>query len=466
MDKEQLLKRIEEGESEEVELKESCSSNSKISETICAFANTDGGYIIFGVTKNREIKGLVCDFDKFQQDISNAKQNIRSSPTISSDIHTINGKKILVVEVQRATDKNAHTFQGCVWVRVTSINVKLEGQSLIDFLKNRQLLCFDEQDSDSTLDDLEIKKVQSYLSKRGQQDYLKSKSLTDFLVSNMLAKSNGKMKIKNSAILFFAKEPFRWFSQNEIRVVRFGGTDAVNVIAQRDFKQDVIENIEQTIEFIRENLSKRFVIPEDSPRRIEIEEYPMQVIREAIVNAVAHRDYFSYDSIQVNIFPDRIEISNPGSLPRGLVKEYFGKRSVRRNPITYRLLRDCNYVEGLGTGIPRMINEMRKAGLKDPEFNFEGDFFIVYLRNAKGNIRPIEKFKDLNDRQINGIVYLQQNRTIKSKTYANINSVSLPSALKDLAEMIRFGYLKKVGSFRGAYYVLDEKTAEKLKVKQ
>ena len=113
-----------------------------------------------------------------------------------------------------------------------------------------------------------------------------------------------------------------------------------------------------------------------------------------------------------------------------------------------------------------MINEMRKAGLKDPEFNFEGDFFIVYLRNAKGNIRPIEKFKDLNDRQINGIVYLQQNKAIKSKTYANINSVSLPSALKDLAEMIKFGYLKKVGSFRGAYYVLDEKTAEKLKVKQ
>src|SRR3989338_4956985 len=137
MDKEQLLKRIEEGESEEVELKESCSSNNKISETICAFANSDGGYIIFGVAKNQEIKGLACDFDKFQQDISNANQNIRSSPSISSDIHTVDGKKILVLEVQRATDKNAHTFQGCVWVRVTSTNVKLEGQSLIDFLKNR-----------------------------------------------------------------------------------------------------------------------------------------------------------------------------------------------------------------------------------------------------------------------------------------------------------------------------------------
>ena len=69
-------------------------------------------------------------------------------------------------------------------------------------------------------------------------------------------------------------------------------------------------------------------------------------------------------------------------------------------------------------------------------------------------------------RKIDGIVYLQQNRTIKSKTYANINSVSLPSALKDLAEMIKFGYLKKIGSFRGAYYILDEKTAEKLKGKQ
>src|SRR3990167_5891438 len=301
MDKGQILELIKNGENEGLELKESCPSNNKISENICAFANTDGGFLILGINKNKEIKGLAGDLDKAQQDISNANQNIKSSPLISIETHTIEGKKILLVEVIRAADKNAYTFQGCVWVRVGSTNIKMEGQSLIDFLKNRQLLCFDEQDSDTTLEDLDLKKIQQYLSIRGQQNYLKSKSVEDFLVSNMLAKANGKLKIKNSALLFFAKEPFRWFPQNEIRIARFGGTEPVNIIAQRDFKYGIVENIEQAIQFVRESISKRFIIPEDSPRRIEIEEYPMQAIREAIVNSVAHRDYFSYDSIQINL---------------------------------------------------------------------------------------------------------------------------------------------------------------------
>ena len=215
-----------------------------------------------------------------------------------------------------------------------------------------------------------------------------------------------------------------------------------------------MENIEQALSFIRDSISKRFIIPEHSPQRIEIEEYPMTVLREAVVNAVAHRDYFSYDAVQIGIFNDRIEISNPGGLPDGLTKEYFGKRSVRRNPLTYRLLRDCKYIEGLGTGVPRMINEMRKAGLRDPEFNFEGSFFIVTFRNATSDINPIEGMKDLSARQRNAIHYLKQNKTLKSKTYASINRISLPSAIKELNELIKFGYIEKVGKFRGAYYRL------------
>ena len=144
-------------------------------------------------------------------------------------------------------------------------------------------------------------------------------------------------------------------------------------------------------------------------------------------------------------------------MPQGLTKEFFGKRSVRRNPLTYRILRDCHYVEGLGLGVPQMRNEMRKAGLRDPEFNFEGGFFVVTLRNAKGNIKPVEGLKDLNSRQLNALDYLRQNKTIKSKTYANINEVSLPIALKDINELIKFKYIKKVGEYRGAYYVLNEK---------
>lgn len=456
MKKEDLLQLIRNGETQEIEFKEGCPSTYEISETICAFANTDGGYFIMGVSKKGEIRGLSCNMDKLQQDIANANQAIHSIPIISTKIFDMDSKRIIVVEVSRANDKNAHTFKGVVYVRIGSTRRKLEGQSLFDFLKNKQILCFDEQDSDAKIEDIDEKKVKAYLAKRNREDYLKINSVKDFIISNMLGKANDGIKLKNVASLFFSKDPYNWHPQNEVRIVRFDGIQPVKIISQRDFKEDPFENIEQTISFIRQNISKRFIIPEGSLRRVEIEEYPLEVIREAVVNAIAHRDYYSYDSIQINIFDNRLEISNPGGLPEGLTKEFFGKRSVRRNPITYRLLRDCQYVEGLGTGIPKMINEMRKSGLKDPEFNFEGGFFVVTLRNIKSSIKPIEGMRDLNQRQLNAIEFLRQNKTIKSQTYVNINNVSLPIALKDIRELIKFKYLKKIGSYRGAYYILNE----------
>src|SRR3989338_1952229 len=428
MKQEEILTLIKNGETQEAEFKEGCPSTHKLAEIICGLANTDGGFLILGVSEKGEIKGLRCDLDKLQQDIANTRQSIHSSPHISTSIHTLGDKKIALIEINKANDKNAHTYNGAVYVRIGSTTHKLEGQG-----------------------------IKNYLIKRGQPDYLKSNNVQEFIISNMFGKINGKLKLKNIATLFFSKEPHRWHTQSEVRIVRFSGTEPINIISQRDFRSDPMENIEQTIAFIRENISKRFIIPENSPRRIEIEEYPTAVIREAIVNAVAHRDYYSYDSIQINLFDDRIEISNPGGLPQGLTKEFFGKRSVRRNPLTYRILRDCHYVEGLGLGVPQMRNEMRKAGLRDPEFNFEGGFFVVTLRNAKGNIKPVEGLKDLNSRQLNALDYLRQNKTIKSKTYANINEVSLPIALKDINELIKFKYIKKVGEYRGAYYVLNEK---------
>src|SRR3989338_790778 len=110
----------------------------------------------------------------------------------------------------------------------------------------------------------------------------------------MLGKSNGDIRLNNVAVLFFSKEPYKWFPQNEIRVVKFSGTEPINVLSQRDFRLNPFENIDQSLDFIRQFISKRFIIPEDSARRVEIDEYPSSVIREAVINAVAHRDYFSY----------------------------------------------------------------------------------------------------------------------------------------------------------------------------
>jgi len=216
-----------------------------------------------------------------------------------------------------------------------------------------------------------------------------------------------------------------------------------------------VTSIEKSLSFVRKNLSKSIQI-KGNPRRQEKFEYPLEVIREAIVNAVAHRDYFSRDSIQIYLFSNRIEVTNPGSLPSGFPKELFGTLSVRRNPIIYRLLRDYGYVEGLGSGVPRMINAMRDHGLKDPEFGIYERFFRIALSSEKGKQKPIEEYSNLNDRQKKCIEFLKKHKSIKTKKYEELNNSSYGTAIADINELIKFKYIKKIGSYKGAYYILDE----------
>jgi len=455
MDKEQLLEIIKAGENQEVEFKESFHSSQDISKIICSLANTLGGTLILGVSDKGEIKGIKENLDKLQQKISNSNQAIYPQPLISIKPHGLNNKKIIVVIIQRSSDNTYHTFQGAIYVRVGSTTKRLEGQTHLEYLRNRQILSFDESyEPYAKLEDIDENKIKVYLQLRDQSNYLDNHTIKDFLISHRLARDNGKLNIKNPAILLFGRDPIKFFPQIEIKLVKFRGIEPVEIIDHQLLRDDLINSIEKAINFVKSNIKKAIKVT--GVKRTEVLEYPESVIREAIVNAVAHRDYFSKDAIQIYIFDNRIEITNPGSLPKGLPKELFGTISVQRNPITYRFLRDYGYVEGLGTGIPRMKNAMRKRGLADPQFKFTETFFRITLYNSKTIKKPIESFEDLNERQKRAINYLKKHKSLKAKTYAQINKVSHATAINEINELIYYGYLKKIGAYRGVYYVLNE----------
>ena len=453
MDIKQLKEIINLGENQEVDFKESFHSQQKVSKTLCGLGNISGGMIFFGVSDNGGIKGVGQNLDKLQQKISSASQCISPTPIISIETHEIEKKKVVVVIIQRGIDNIYYTFEGAIYVRIGSTTKKLEGQSHLEFLRNKQILSFDETyESHATIDDLDEKKIQCYLLERGQKNYLNEHTIEEFLISKRLATRNGKLRIKNSGILLLSKDLSKFYPQTEIKLVKFNGIDPVDIVSHKLIQGSLSESIEESIKFVKENINKKIVIT-TSPKRIEKYDYPLEVVREAIVNSIAHRDYFSKDSIQIYLFDNRIEITNPGSLPQGLTKELFGTISVQRNPITYRFLRDLGYVEGLGTGIPRIKNKMRGEGLKDPEFLFTESFFRIILYNMRGKKEPIESEGDLNERQKRAIEYLKRNKTLKSSTYEEINKVSHGTAVKEINELVEFEYLKKIGTYRGAYYI-------------
>ena len=457
MDAEQLKKIIDSGENQEVEFKESFHSQQKICQILCGLGNTNGGMIIFGVSNEKRTKGINENSDQLQRKIASANQCLSPTPILSIESHKIENKEIIVAIIQRATDNIYYMFDGAIYVRIGSTTKKLEGQNHLDFLRNRQILSFDETyENNATIKDLDSNKIKEYLKSREQKDFFDEHNIENFLISKKLATKNGKLKIKNSAVLLFAKSPQEFYPQSEIKFVKFNGKEAVEIIAHQLIQKDLVSSIEDSIRLVRENISKEIKISGE-PKRREEYEYPLEAIREAIVNAIAHRDYFSKDAIQIYLFDNRIEITNPGSLPQGLPRELFGSISVQRNPITYRFLRDMGYVEGLGTGIPRMKNYMRKAGLRDPDFIFTESFFRIILYNKKGKKEPIKSKEDLSDRQKKALDSLKRNKTIKSQTYEEINKVSHGTAVSELNELIDFKFIEKVGAYRGAYYILKIK---------
>ncbi len=448
----EIQKLLKIGESQQAEFKESFHSAQDISKVMAAFANTLGGTVLIGIDDKGRVIGLKGSIDKLQQEVSSAAQSISPAPLISVERHQIDGKQLLSVIVQQPSDQIYHTFHGAIYVRVGSTNRRLDGATHLEYLRHRQILSFDESfDSLATLKDLDIHKIKAYLEARGQEAVLKSHGIEKFLISNRLADSDKSLRIKNSTLLLFAKNPVHFIPQAEIKVVQFAGSEPIEIISHQLIQTDLGSAIDQATEFVRSHISKRIQIT-STPRREEYYEFPLPVIREMVINAVAHRDYFSKDSIQISLFDNRIEVANPGSLVQGLTRELFGLLSVRRNPIIYRILRDMGYIEGLGTGIPKMKDGMRKAGLPEPEFVISDWFFRVILYKKP---KPVEiSDEDLTPRQRKAIEYLKKNTSINTATYAKLNKISLKSAVTDINDMATKKYLKKIGEFRGAYYVL------------
>jgi ATP-dependent DNA helicase RecG len=376
METEKLKKIIDDGENTEVELKQSFQSVQDVARIISAFANTQGGLLILGVGDDGAILGLKDDLDKLQQKVSQASRIIHPAPILSVETHTVDGKKLLVVAAHKADSSVFHSVEGVIYVRIGSTIQKLEGQSIVEFLRNRQILLFEESiDPAAKLDDIDETKVRAYLEKRGQPGYLNDHSLSDFLLSKKIASLQPDLKIKNSALLFFTKDTQAFLPQTQIKLVRFGGKEPMNVIAYEDAKGNIPQTIEHTANFVMRFVPKSFLI--EGMQRKDIPALPERAVREAIINAVAHRDYFNKNETQVSVFDDRLEITNPGGLPEGMTEQLLGALSIQRNPVVYQMLKDYGHMEGIGSGITKMRGLMKEAGLSEPEFAISKEFFRI-----------------------------------------------------------------------------------------
>jgi ATP-dependent DNA helicase RecG len=264
--------------------------------------------------------------------------------------------------------------------------------------------------------------------------------------------------LTNAAVLLFSKNPQQLFLQTVIKAIRFKGIDVTeDMLDFKTIEGDLLNQLKKAEDFIFEHIPKQAWIEEGKLQRQEKWLYPPKVIREALANALAHRNYKTTSSIQVRIFNDRLEIWNPGCLPSGLTIEKLKAKhdSIPRNPLIARAFFWVKYVEEVGTGTNKIIKWCKEWKLSEPEFEETGTSFVVTLRRSKLTEKYLFSLK-LNKRQKRAIEYLREYKHITNREYRKINEIGKVVSAKELNFMVEKNILRRIGEGRNTRYELND----------
>ncbi|MCL2042196.1 MAG: transcriptional regulator, partial [Bacteroidales bacterium] len=228
--------------------------------------------------------------------------------------------------------------------------------------------------------------------------------------------------------------------------IGFFRTDS-DLLFQDEIHGNLFEQIEKTMDFLLTKYTKA-LISYEGLTRIETHEYPKDALREALLNAIAHKDYTGPYPIQISVYADKIMMWNYGRLPENwTIEDLLDKHSSQpRNPDIATAFFRSGYVESWGRGVDKMKNLCLEANIPIPQFSCKGNDFWTVFRKDIYNKEDLSKL-GLNDRQIKAVLYVRENGKITNKEYQKINSVSKRTATNDLTELVNeFAILKKIGT--------------------
>lgn len=371
-------------ESETLELKSFFAEKQEILETISAFSNTKGGKIIVGIKPDGNVTGVTLSVNTLENFANEVKTftDPKVFPTV--EIKKINHHDIVEITVPEYPAKPVFVKER-VFIRVGRTNQKATADKIRQFIKNSGEYSWDEKIIQQiTLKEIDNAKIKVFLKKAENERNILFEGSASALNILRKLKLIEKYKITNAAILLFGKNPQKIFYRSMVKCGRFKGTEAIDFIDMHNLEGTIIEQVTSALNFISRHINIAVKISGD-PQREEIWEYPKEALREAIINAVCHRDYEDAGNVQIRIFEDRLEIRNPGELPPGITLESLRKvhSSKPRNDLIAKCFYLIKYIEQWGTGTNRIIRLCREADIPEPEFNIISGCFVVTFYKQK-----------------------------------------------------------------------------------
>ena len=300
----------------------------------------------------------------------------------------------------------------------------------------------------ATLNDLPQDKIQTFLEvARRERNYpLPVKTTREKALTHLNLLDNGSPT--HAAVLLFGKEPQRFLPTSEVKCMHFHGTTVRKPIpSYQIYKGTAFELVDQAADFVLSKINRHIGTRAESVQAPATYELPKEAVTEAIVNAVAHRDYTSNASVQVMLFADRLEVWNPGELPPSLTPERLREphASIPRNPLIAEPLYLARYIEKAGSGTLDMIDRCGEAGLPSPDFEERAGQFVTTIWRDWLTDEVITSL-DINDRQHQVLIHLKSAGRIGNTEYQKLFGVAKRTAHRDLAELVEKGVLEMVGT--------------------
>ena len=374
-----------EPESETAERKQSW--NEEGLKALAAFANTRGGTLWVGIADDGTTTGWQGDGHD-QETISNQISNALHCLPVAMTVQRRNDLPIMVIRMARAA--SPVSVRGRYYRRVGNSTREVPDGELPRFLLERTGQNWDELPTDFGLETVSERTVADFriLARERLPDL--SPSDTTALVLSKLQLTLPGNRLNRAGLLLFGQDPQRLTRTAYVQIGRFA--DETTILDEKTATGNLFTQLEQTMQAIRGYVFVRYDIPrmaagrsplEDLQRR-EVWDFPYDAVREAVLNALIHRDYTSVGRVQIRVYNDRLVISNPGSLPESLtVSDLFSAHnSFPRNPAIAQTIYYTQLIEKWGTGTLRMRNACRTEGAPDPEFEARPGEFIVTLRKS------------------------------------------------------------------------------------
>ena len=347
----------------------------------------------------------------------------------------------------------------------TSDLVSLVYDSLIEYLEQRGVIQHKPFDAavcpNATLADISADKIKWFLNTARRERNLSlpaSASAKETLTHLKLLDGE---RLSNAAALLFANDPQRFTMSAVVKCARFHGVEVAKPIPSHQvFEGTLYDQVDAAVDFVMSKLDRAVgtrAVSASAPVKYEI---PKDAIAEIIVNAVAHRDYTSNAAVQVFVFADRVEVWNPGHLPKGLTPSQLGMphSSEPPNPFIARPLYLAHYIESLGTGTLDVIRLCHESDLPLPDFEQRGSQFVVTLWRD-WLTADVMAGLNLNNRQQQAMVKIKTQRRMTTMEYQKVTGCPNRTALRDLDELLGKGLLRRQGAGRNAHDILAGKRA-------